>query len=316
MNEFELIDKYFGPLSGYSLSDDAAVMAAPAGCELVITTDMLNEGVHFWKGEEPRFIAHKALRANLSDLASMGASPLCYQLALGLPKGTDEAWVAEFSAALAEDQQRYNLHLSGGDTTTTLGGVCVSITAIGAVKTGKAVTRGGARKGDLIVITGAVGDAYIGLKILQGDIDCEEGRYFLERYRMPSPRTHLVEEVSRYGRAAADISDGLMADCGHIARQSRLKGVIEPHKVQYSSYASVLLDQGKVQASDLLSGGDDYELVMAVAPEAFQEFQDIAATYGVDLQAIGHFENGTGVVLRNENGDELEPLKTGWKHFD
>ena len=315
MNEFEMIAKYFAPLSLDGLRDDGVVLDVPRGHELVVSTDMLNEGVHFWQNEEPRYIAQKALRVNLSDLASMGAHPLYYQLALGLPKGTDEAWIARFSAALAEEQRLFSIQLSGGDTTGTHGPLSLSITVMGVVPKGKAVRRGGAKVGDVLAITGCVGDAYIGLQILRGDLESEHEAHFLERYRVPHPRCNLSDLLHAHVHAAADISDGLLADAGHIALASDLKAVIEMERVAFSPQADGLLVGGQVSVLELLAGGDDYELVMAVSADEFSIFQQAAAERGVQVQAVGRFEAGTGLEVLDGRGQKLEIENTGWRHF-
>ncbi len=313
VNEFDLIAKYFAPLSMVALDDDAAVLSVPDGCELVVSSDVLNEGVHFLENEPSRFVASKALRANLSDLAAMGAEPLCYQLGLALPQACGEEWVAEFAGALEEDQTEFSIRLSGGDTTTSLGGVSVSMSIMGLVPTGGAVRRRGARVGDLIVLSGAVGDAALGLRALRGEIGGDD--YLVSRYRMPTPRLVLAKAMRAYVRAAADVSDGLLADLGHVAAASGVRGVVEVDRVVFSAQAQAFLDCGDVGYQDLLAGGDDYELVMAVAPADYDAFFAAAAAVGVAVQVIGCFEEGAGVEVLDERGDALLVEKTGWQHF-
>ena len=192
MNEFEMIERYCVPLTrGHAgtdaLRDDAAVLGIPSDRELIVTSDTLNEGVHFPEGEDPAFIAHKSLRVNLSDLAAMGADPLSYSLNVAFPEKPAESWLSTFSKALQEDNTRFDIFCAGGDTTSIKGGyLSISVTAFGTVPKGTAVRRSGAKAGDVLLVTGPVGDAVLGLKALRGGL---ETAYpcAVERYRMPQP---------------------------------------------------------------------------------------------------------------------------------
>ena len=333
MNEFDVIARYFAPLCENELDDDAAVLSVPEGCELVVTTDTLNAGTHFLEGATPADIAHKALRVNLSDLVAMGAEPFRYQLAIAFPTPPDEAWLAEFTKALAEDQDTFGISCSGGDTTSIFGPLSISITAMGLVPAGKAVKRSGARAGDVIALSGPVGDALIGLKTLQdhNDRHCEEadadeaiqqsglprsfqslamtelGEHFISHYYHPQPRLDLISLMREYAHAAVDISDGLLADLGHIAEASGLAAVVELEKIAFSEPAQRLLDQGSVTAEELLSGGDDYELLLAMSEEDAARFPNV--------QIIGRFEEGSGVQLLDQQGKNVALKHTGWSHF-
>jgi thiamine-monophosphate kinase len=316
MNEFTLIDTYFAPLAGDALDNDGAVLAVPEGRELVVSSDVLNEGVHFLVGESGRNVAQKALRVNVSDLASMGARPLAYQLGLALPQGwmadEREAWVKDCAEGLAADQAEFGITLSGGDTTSIMGGVSVSITVFGTVETGGVIGRGGARDGDLMVLTGCVGDAFVGLQALLRQVEVEDAR-FVEAYLRPTPRVALVDAMRGYVRAAADVSDGLIADVGHIAKASGVRAVVT--EMAFSDAAFDLVEAGAVGVSDLLSGGDDYELVMAVAPGDYDAFAAAAKDAGVDVQVIGRFEAGDGVRVLDADGAPIEIDQAGWQHF-
>ena len=301
MNEFDIIAKYFAPLGKDGFKDDAAVLQIPAGHELVVTSDTLNEGTHFWVGEAPEFIAHKALRVNLSDLAAMGAEPFCYQLNIAYPQKSDAAWLEKFTSALAADQKEFGIFCSGGDTTSINGPLSISITALGLVPAGKAVKRSGAKAGDTIVLSGPVGDAWIGLEVLRGNLKLENPEAFLNAYRKPMPQTKIAASVRAYAHAAADVSDGLIADFMHIAAASNLAAVIEVERIPVSPEA---LKFAKLE--DLVSGGDDYQLVLAVPPENL-------AHLDFPHHIIGRFEAGE-VALRFE-GQKLALKQTGWSHF-
>ncbi len=281
MNEFDLIKTYFQPLSDIAFNDDAAVLSVPEGRELVVTSDTLNEGVHFRADDGPEFIAKKSLRANLSDLAAMGAKPFYYQLNLALPEGVTPQWLAAFASALKEDQEEFGIKLSGGDTTR--GPLSVSITAMGLVREGRAVRRGGARAGDVILLSGPVGEAVA-----------------RDYHYIPRPRTDLIEIMQEYAHGAADISDGLVADLGHIAAVSGLKACVELAKIP-------LFKDTALSAQELLSGGEDYELLIAAAPSDAPQFPGCTV--------IGTFEAGQGVEVLDESGKALSFAKTGWQHF-
>lgn len=315
MNEFDLIERYFAPLSMDGLKDDGAVLSVPEGFELAVSSDVLNEGVHFPFGEAPHYIAHKALRVNLSDLASMGAKPLCYQLGLALSSVCDESWLAAFSKALSEDQALFDVKLLGGDTTSTKSGISISMTAMGLVPKGEAVKRGGAKEGDVLVLSGSVGNALIGLDILRDDVVSADEAYLLECYRKPTPRVALAETLRANVHAAADISDGLIADAGHIAKASGLACRIDLDAVKFSDAAQAQIDAGRYSALDLMAGGDDYELAMAIAPEKLDDFMSDAALHGIHPQVIGCFEKGSGITVVDGQGQAIAIDKAGWQHF-
>lgn len=301
MNEFDIIAKFFAPLGKDGFKDDAAVLQIPPGHELVVTSDTLNEGTHFWVNEAAEFIAHKALRVNLSDLAAMGAEPLCYQLNIAYPQKPEALWLEKFTDALAADQKEFGIFCSGGDTTSINGPLSISIAALGLVPSGRAVKRSGAKAGDAVVLTGPVGDAWIGLEILRGHIKPENPQPFLEACRKPVPQTKIAASVRAYANAAADVSDGLIADLMHIAKASNLAAVIEADKIPVSPEAAKL-----AKLEDLVSGGDDYQLVLAVPP-------DNLAALDFPHHVIGRFEAGPPTL--HFEGPALALKQTGWSHF-
>lgn len=297
MNEFEAIERFFLPLTrtrdeALALSDDAAVLAVPEGYELVVSSDTVCEGRHFEKGASPEFIAQKALRSNLSDMAAMGARPYCYQLCLSFEAAPEEAWLSVFTGALLRDQEAFDVFCSGGDTSLSSGGLQITITMMGLVEAGKAVKRSGAKVGNLMVVTGIIGAARA-----------------LNYQHIPTPRVAIADEIARYAYAAIDVSDGLVADIGHICKASGVCGILR--------LGDVPLPEERAGASveELVTGGDDYEIVMAVASEDFAVLKEACAAKGVSLYVIGAFEKGEGLKVLDEGGQVIEFEHTGWSHF-
>src|SRR6516225_4998121 len=216
--EFELIARYFRPLAAgragaLGLADDAALVDVPAGERLVVTADALVGGIHFLPDDPPDRIAHKMLRSNLSDLAAMGAKPLAYFMTCCFPRPLEESWLARFAAGLAEDQREFGIALMGGDTTATPGPLTLSVTAFGTVEAGRALRRSTARAGDLVAVSGTIGDGALGLAVLKGRIPAAEGtEHLVSRYRLPEPRLALGRSLSGLATSAMDISDGLAGD--------------------------------------------------------------------------------------------------------
>lgn len=302
--EFSIIERYFKRLTqdrveAGGLADDAAILSVPEGEELVVSSDTLNAGVHFPIDAAAGDIAHRALRVNLSDLAAMGAQPLAYQLNIAFPEPPEEVWLEEFTQSLLADQIAFDIFCSGGDTTRTQGPLSLSITVMGTVPKGKAIRRSGAQAGDVIMVTGCIGDAYLALS--------HSDEYFQARFYTPSPRLDLCRPMRRHAHAAIDISDGLIADIEHICEASGLQARINLSNIPLSDPARAVIGRGEVDVMDLLSGGDDYELVLAV-PEA-------AVDYFSDAHTIGYFTQGHGVILSGEDGEDVKLKKSGWQHF-
>ena len=322
MNEFDIIESYFlkltmGKDETAGLKDDAAVIAVPEGCEIVISSDTLNAGTHFLKDEAPENIARKALRVSLSDLASMGADPLCYQLNIAYPNRPDGQWLKAFTEALLEDQNAFGLYCSGGDTTGTHGALSISVTVIGTVPKGKAVRRGGAKDGDLVILTGVIGDAALGLKALWGRMD-DHYSSAVARYRVPEPRIGLAELVRDYVNAAIDISDGLAADLGHICAASNLGANIKinPQGLVFSNDVQMALDVNFVALDDILAGGDDYELALAVSPDHEEKIMQELKKMNLEPMVIGVFKDSiSGITVFDGQGQETSLKASGWQHF-
>lgn len=323
--EFERIAKFFKPLAlepfALGLTDDAAFVAPPPGMELVVTTDTLVAGVHFFADDPPGDIARKTLRVNLSDLAAKGATPFLYTLVLALPDAVDNAWIAAFSQALGQDQRAYAIGLIGGDMSSTPGPLSVTIGAFGLVPAGAMLKRGGARAGDTLFVTGRIGDAALGLLVAKGEVKTspKEAAFLLDRYRNPQPRTVTGPKLRGLATAALDVSDGLLADAGHMARASRVDLVIESAKLPLSAAARALLESDFRLFDRLVTGGDDYEILFTASASAADAFGALARETGVAITAIGDVRpaEGEGVVtLLDSFGRPVELAgEGGWRHW-
>ncbi|ODN68809.1 Thiamine-monophosphate kinase [Methylobrevis pamukkalensis] len=243
--ETELIAWFLAPLASdaaaFRLGDDAAALTPPDGEDLVLTKDVLVAGIHFFADDPPGDIARKALRVNLSDLAAKGARPLAYLLGLGLHADWTADWLATFTAGLADDQRTYGLALLGGDTVSSPERLTLSVTAIGRVPRGGMLRRDGARPGDIIAVTGSIGDAAIGLQLrldagLSGRLGLSEAAaaHLLGRYLLPQPRSGLAEAVQRLASAGMDVSDGLAGDLAKMAGVSGVRIEIDAGSVPLS----------------------------------------------------------------------------------
>jgi thiamine-monophosphate kinase len=316
IGEFELIARYFAPLArGFKgaggLKNDNAFLALDARHDLVIKTDTIVGGVHFLADENPRMVAARALRVCLSDLAAGGAVPFTYQLSLSLARGWKESWVAGFARGLAADQRRYGLRLCGGDTTSTPGPTTITVTAIGKVARGRGLRRDGARAGDELWVSGTIGDAALGLLAARGRL---EDAALEKRYRLPQPRTTLGLRLVGIASATADVSDGLLADAGHIAEASRLAAHIERDRVPLSAAAKRAIASKPSLWANVLGGGDDYELVIAVSPRKRAALQGAARAAGVKVTRIGSVASGKGVHL-TVGGRPMRAPRGGYVHF-
>ena len=311
--EFGLIARHFRPLAGQGalgLADDVAVIAPPPGRELVLTVDAMVGGVHFLPDDPPALVARKLLRVNLSDLAAKGATPLSYLLTLSAPRNTPDAWFAAFAAGLAQDQAEFGVTLLGGDTTSTPGPVSLSLTIVGHVAAGAAVRRAGAQPGDGIWVTGTIGDGALGLAAARGRLADPTG-YLLSRYRLPQPRLGLA--IGGIASAGMDVSDGLVQDLGHLCRAGGLAAEIEVPRLPLSDAARAA---GPEWLTTCLTGGDDYELLLAVPVARETALQDAARDAGMAVTRIGRFQPGApGVTVRAEDGAPIPIGTGGWSHF-
>ncbi|HST73904.1 MAG TPA: thiamine-phosphate kinase [Acetobacteraceae bacterium] len=311
--EFALIAHHFRPLAGpgsLDLTDDAAVLTPPPGRELVLTCDAMVGGVHFLPDDPADLVARKLLRVNLSDLAAKGAVPLGYLMTVSAPRGTPDTWFAGFAAGLAEDQARFGVSLLGGDTTSTPGPISLSLTILGHVAPGAAVRRLGARPGDGVWVTGTIGDGALGLAVAQGRLADPSG-YLLGRYRLPEPRVGLA--IADIASAGMDVSDGLVQDLGHLCRAGGLAATIEAGLVPLSDPARAA---GAEWLPACLTGGDDYELLLAVPPSREAALIAAAERVRMVVTRIGHFHSGPPrVSVRGPDGAEMALPSGGWSHF-
>lgn len=316
--EFAFIKRHFVKLAGpaaLELSDDAAVYAPPLGKELVIAADAMVENVHFLPSDPPETIGRKLLRCNLSDLAAMGATPEGWLLTLACPKAIPDSWFTAFCSGLLDDQNIFNVRLMGGDTTSTKGPLVLSLTILGVVLKGQSVKRRGAKAGDSLWVTGTIGDGALGLRALQGQLTDPSG-YLAHRYHMPQPRVGLP----LYGLASAamDISDGLLQDVGHLARENNLGATLYAQDIPRSQAA---LNCGPQWLETCLTGGDDYEILFSVSPEkearlsAHPQLQTVLGP--VAVHKIGHLTSQTenGVQILDSNAAPLHFKTGGWSHF-
>ena len=316
--EFSLIYKHFRPLAGsgaLSLGDDAAILAPPPGRELVLAADAMVEGVHFLPTDPPDLVARKLLRTNLSDLAAMGAAPLGYLLTVSVPRGTPDAWFAAFAAGLAQDQAEFGLQVLGGDTTSTPGPVSLSLTILGTVAPGTALRRTGARPGDGVWVTGTIGDGALGLLAATARLPDPTG-VLAGRYRLPQPRLALGLRLAGIAAAGMDVSDGLVQDLGHLCRGAGLSAVIEAPLVPLSPAAAAAVAHDPALLPRCLTGGDDYELLLAVPESRQAALLAAARAANTPVTRIGHFAPGPPeVTVRDAQGQALSLPTGGWSHF-
>ena len=314
--EFVRIARFFKPLAGpggLELGDDAAVFAPPVGRELVVAADAMVAGVHFLPDDPPDLVARKLLRTNLSDIAAMGAVPFGYLLTVSVPRGTPDAWFAAFSAGLARDQAAFGVALLGGDTTSTPGPVSLSLTIMGSVAPGQAVRRNGACEGDGIWVSGTIGDGALGLLAAQGVI---ENAFLADRYRVPQPRMALGAALCGIAHAAMDVSDGLVQDLGHMCRASGVAAEIEAGLVPLSGAARAAVAAQPERLALCLTGGDDYELLLAVPPAREERLLEAARAGGIPVTRIGTFRAGMAhVTVIGDDGAAMGLSRGGWSHF-
>lgn len=326
MDEFDFIRDILAPLAGPEgllLQDDAACFTPNDGYDLVITKDALVEGVHFPNEHYGRDVAEKLLRVNLSDLAAKGARPLGFFLSLAVPKAMDMQQLKDFAVGLKHVQHLYDFTLWGGDTVSTADKFVLSATFIGDVPKGQMVRRSGAEIGDDIWVTGSIGDAYLGLQSVLGrDInpkpDVKSVQFWQERYYRPEPRLLFRKALRDYASAALDISDGLLADAGHLAAASQLCLDIKIRDIPLSNATQ---DWLKGQANQhqaleaLLSAGDDYEILFTASPRRRGALSQVAVKLGLRLTRIGEAYEGEGLICRSGGGQVVIFEKTGYKHM-
>jgi len=320
--EDKLIQRFFAPLASHpgalGLSDDAAFLAPPAGCDLVLKTDAIIGGVHFFAEDAAQTVASKALRVNLSDLAAKGAKPLGFLLSLALPCDITDAWLANFAEGLRSDAVLYGCPLFGGDTDRTPGPITVSIAMLGSVPAGTMVRRAGAKAGDRVFVTGTIGDAALGLAVRKGkDFGLSEAQrqHLIARYLLPQPRNALAEAVRLHASAAMDVSDGLAGDFAKLCRASGVGASIEAARVPLSEAARAVIAAEPAMLETALTGGDDYEIVCTVPTSRADSFRAAALAAKVAVTEIGVIEPGEGARFLDAGAQPLAFKRASYSHF-
>jgi thiamine-monophosphate kinase len=320
--EDKLIARYFGPLAtdpgALGLSDDAAFIKPPPGCELVLKTDAIVGGVHFFNDDPAYHVACKALRVNLSDLAAKGAKPLGFLVSLALPAETSDAWLKSFADGLREDAATYKCPLFGGDTVRTPGPVMVSVAMFGSVPDGMMVRRAGAKAGDKVFITGTIGDAALGLGLRNGaawPLTQAQRDHLASRYLLPQPRSALAETVLHYASASMDVSDGLVGDLAKLCRVSGVAAEIDAARVPFSDAGRAVLAADPGARETAFTGGDDYEILCTVEPSKVDRFRVAAMAAKVAVTEIGTITEGEGAHFRDAQGEQLAFRHGAFSHF-
>ena len=341
LSEFELIDRFFKsrmagdlhPAVRLGIGDDAAIMYGRAGQPLCVCTDVLVSGVHFPAGAVPAEIGQRALRVNLSDLAAMGALPVCFTLGLTLPSA-DEQWLSGFSSGLLGAAEQFGCSLVGGDTTR--GPLSISITAIGEVPSGKPVRRSGAKPGDVLYVTGCLGDGQVALhhldfdaaestahqsalavaghKSARKDLTPEDNAYLHRRFFRPEPRLAFADLARNLMSSAIDVSDGLHADASHLAKTSAVRLCINLDQLPFSQSVLRLTSEAE-RVNAALYGGDDYELCFTAETACRSQIDAVAASAGLRVTAIGEVKHGSGVSLFDRGVAAPANHQRGFDHF-
>jgi thiamine-monophosphate kinase len=321
LDEFQRIRQFYAPLAGpggLGLLDDAALIDCHGGRRLVVTADAIVEGVHYLPDDPPDLVARKLLRVNLSDLAAMGARPLHYLLTTALPAAVGANWIAEFASGLDEDQRQFGVDLLGGDSVATPGPASFSLTAIGEVARGMEIRRSGAQPGDLVWVSGTIGDAFLGLGMQRGaypELAAEHRAALIARFRIPDPRVELGPRLAGIAHAMIDVSDGLLADLGHICETSHVAAIVELERLPLSRAARLVVAREPGIRLRLATGGDDYELLFSAAGDAAATIAAVSAQLGVPITMIGGIEAGAGVRVVDSAGQTIAVEARGYRHF-
>ncbi len=319
--EFEWIARHLAPLASensFELKDDAALLDVPDGKQLVVTTDAILEGIHFLKQDPVGTIAQKALRVNISDIIAKGARPFAYSMALGVPDRWQDRDMESFAAGLAADQKTYGLKLTGGDTYRSPERLGVSITMFGAVASGQYKSRMGAKPGDILVVSGTIGDGAIGLKVAMGELLVEEAdaKALVNSYHLPNPPYALVSIIAKHASASMDISDGLLGDCRKLCEASKVSVEIEKTLIPLSPPVERSLAKDAELWPLVLAGGDDYQCLCSVPRKRWSEFQHDCSAAGVKITEIGKFvKAGANRISLSENGVPISQAVESFTHF-
>ncbi len=322
--EDRLIARFFKPLATHpgalGLSDDAAFFTPPPGCDLVLKTDAIVGGVHFFPDDAAHTVASKALRVNLSDLAAKGARPLGFLLSLALPRDIGEQWLEGFAQGLRGDAVLFGCPLFGGDTDRTPGPITISIAMFGSVPEGTMVRRAGAKPGDRVFVSGTIGDAALGLAVRKGNekgwqLSEPQRQHLVSRYLLPQPRNALAEAVRTHASAAMDVSDGLAGDFTKLCSASGVAADIDVGRVPFADAAKAVIaaDPGALEAA--VTGGDDYEIVCTVPAAKSDSFRAAARVANVAVTDIGEVKAGEGARFLAADGQALAVKRASFSHF-
>lgn len=321
-SERELIAEYFAPLAAgfagaYALVDDAACITPPEGCDLVVSTDPIRAGVHFFADDDPADIAWKALAVNVSDVVAKGAEPFAYTMALSFPHSPQRDWVERFAHGLQQAQDAFGCQLAGGDTDRAEGPVSVAVTMFGIVERGRFVSRNGVQPGDHIFVSGTIGDAELGLALRRNphafpDIAPESRQALLQRYLRPTPRPQLIDALKNHALAAIDVSDGLLRDIANLASGLGLDVVSD--QIPLSPAGKTLVQQDPGLWRKLLAGGD-YEIVAVVSPQNRAAFMEEARSSEVAVTDLGRLSQQGQVRLVDGHGAMIDVGSTGFDHL-
>lgn len=320
MGEFELIQTYFAqralrrPEVVLGIGDDCALLAPRAGNEWAVTTDLLVEGIHFLPDVDPFALGHKALAVNLSDLAACGAEPVCFFLSISLPRA-DPAWLASFSCGLLALAEHYRCALAGGDTTRSLAGITIGITAMGQVATGAAVRRSGAQVGDDLWVSGSLGAATLGLALRRGQIELgpDDASAAIARLERPTPRVQLGRRLMGLATGAIDVSDGLIGDLGHVLASSSVGALVRWEAIPLGPGLEKLDEP--TQQRFALVGGDDYELLFSAPPSRRSAVEGVASAADVPVTRIGEIVAAPGLRLIDRHGQAMDSPGRAFDHF-
>lgn len=322
-SEFEIIRRYFDKTISrhdvlLGIGDDCALVTPPDGKQIAMTADTLVSGVHFPSNTSAQDIAYKSIAVNLSDLAAMGAEPAWLMLALTIPE-SDEHWLSAFAESFHTTCLHYGVQLIGGDTTR--GPLSVTVHAAGFVESHRCMRRDAAKSGDRIYVTGSLGDAALGLRLLQAELTEGESiadiDYLLSRLNRPEPRVAFGIAISEFSRCAIDISDGLLADLGHVVRASDCGAQLFLDRLPLSdALRNVYSNNGEIPESQLvLSGGDDYELCFTLRAEYENTVTKLAEQHALQVTQVGVITNAGGIVCMDANGGEIDFAQSGYQHF-
>jgi thiamine-monophosphate kinase len=326
-SETSLVQDFLAPLAtgeagAYGLLDDCAALTPKPGMDWVVKTDPVIAGVHFFANDKPGDIAWKALAVNVSDLAAKAAIPRAYLLALSFPSAPEREWMAAFADGLRAAQTAFGCHLVGGDTDKTTGPLSIGVTVFGEVPSGRMVRRGTAKAGDVIYVSGSIGDSALGLHARTNGfarkfwpIDADERAHFTARYLRPTPRLGLRAALLAHASAAMDVSDGLAKDLERMARASGVAAEVCLDDVPLSSGAAKVVGSVAEWRTKILSGGDDYEIICAVPRARTEAFEKDAKAAGVRVSPIGVFSDGVGLSIVDAVGAPIIIERTGWDHF-